>query len=111
MGSQTIQGTDAVVCLAGTPRGAKKTSWLNKNETVGIPNMVTAIAVMVEAMKEHKVRRLLFQVGAFTRLSGERAPGCFEAYCIRDLLLGRCLGEAVSLEENQDVAAMLPRHN
>ena len=49
----------------------------------------------------------MFQVGGFTILQGEPKTGCFAACCIRDCVLGKCMGETVSLRENQVIAEYL----
>lgn len=95
-----IEGTDVVVCLAGVPRGTKPGSNMD-----GM--MRVAIEHIVDAMESHAIRRLIFQVGGFTRLEGEPQIGCFASCFIRDFILGYCLGETVSLKENQLIAEFL----
>lgn len=95
-----IEGTDVVVCLAGVPRGTKPGSKMD-----GM--MRVAMEHIVDAMESHGIRRLIFQVGGFTHLEGEPQIGCFAACCIRDFILGYCLGETVSLKENQLIAEFL----
>jgi len=95
-----IQGADIVVCLANVPRGTKKGSTMDGW-------MTRVMTTIVEQMKRHSVKRLLFQCGAFTRLEGEANPNCCVACLIKDCLLGWCLGEALILKENQIIADML----
>ena len=95
-----VHGADAVACLAGVPRGAKKGGPLD-----GF--MLQAIKDIVAGMKQHSVRRLLFQVGGFTILDGEPPTPCFVGCCVRDCVLGRCMGETLSLAENQLIADYL----
>ena len=98
--ADAIQGADVVVCLAGVPRGTKPGSRMD-----GF--MSKAMKDIVSAMEKHGVRRLMFQVGGFTLLKGEPKTGCFAACCIRDCILGKCMGETVSLRENQAIADFL----
>ena len=98
--ADVIQGADVVVCLAGVPRGTKPGGRMD-----GF--MTKAMKDIVAAMEQHGVRRLMFQVGGFTLLQGEPKTGCFAACCIRDCVLGKCMGEAVSLRENQVIAEFL----
>ena len=101
---RAIQGVDAVVVLAGVPRHTKPGSKMD-----GF--MSTAIDNIVGAMKQHRVRRLLFQAGGFTMLEGEPKTNCFAACCIRDCVLARCLGETIALKENQTIADFLQTTN
>ena len=98
--AEFVRGADAVACLAGVPRGAQKGGPLD-----GF--MLQAIKDIVGGMKQHGVRRLLFQVGGFTILEGEPPTDCFVGCCVRDCVLGRCMGERVSLVENQRIANYL----
>lgn len=97
--SNLINGVDAVVCLANVPRGSK----LGGDKEGWMPGVIENI---MKAMKEHKVRRLIFQVGAFTLMKGEVAPNCCIVCCIKDCILGYCLGEELILKENQVIAEM-----
>ena len=98
--ADVVQGADVVVCLAGVPRGTKPGGRMD-----GF--MTKAMKDIVAAMEQHGVRRLMFQVGGFTLLQGEPKTGCFAACCIRDCVLGKCMGESVSLRENQVIAEFL----
>lgn len=95
-----IQGADFVVCLANVPRGTKKNSSLD-----GF--MTRVMETIVAKMKNHGVKRLIFQCGAFTRLQGEAQPNCCISCLIKDCLLGWYLGEELILKENQIIADML----
>ena len=83
-----IQGADIVVCLANVPRGTKKGSTMDGW-------MTRVMTTIVEQMKRHSVKRLLFQCGAFTRLDafdGVRRRRLFErALNFRDAVRGRVL--------------------
>ena len=101
---KAIQGVDAVVVLAGVPRHTKAGSKMD-----GF--MSKSIRDIVAAMEQQGVKRFLFQAGGFTMLKGEPKTGCFAACCIRDCILSRCLGEKVSLKENQVIADFLQTKN
>ena len=95
-----IEGADIVVCLANVPTGTKKGSSMDG----WMPKVMNTI---IQKMKENKVRRLLFQVGGFTRLQGEDPVPCCIKCLIQDCFLGWYLGEALILKENQIIADIL----
>ena len=98
--SALINGVDAVVCLANVPRGSK----LGGDKDGWMPGVMKNI---LSAMKEHKVRRLLFQVGGFTLMADEVPPNCCITCCIKDCILGWCLGEELILKALVHIALSL----
>lgn len=101
---RAVEGVDAVVVLAGVPRHTKVGSKMDGFMSKAMENIVSA-------MEKHGVRRLMFQAGGFTMLEGEPKTNCFAACCIRDCVLAGCLGEKVSLKENQVIADFLQTKN
>ena len=98
--AEFLKGCDAVMCLAGGPPGSK----------VGGPMdgfMVQSVDYIVKGMKQNSIRRIVLQNGGFTVLPGEAAPGCYVTCCIRDCIVGRCMGWALMISENQKIADLL----
>lgn len=102
--TSVIQGASAVMWLAGHPRGTP----------LGYPGdsvMSEGLGLVCDAMEENKVRRLIVQVGGFTMLDGEAPPPWLIGCCVRDLYLGKHLGEMVALTDNQRIADMLQKRS
>ena len=97
---QVVKGVHGVAFLAGYPRHTTKNGPMDGEMLVGLKKVVAA-------MEAEGVRRLVVQVGGFTLLPGEPETSCLIKCCVKDLLLGTCLGEAVALADNERMASYL----
>lgn len=100
----TVKGADAVIWLAGHPRGTP----------MGFPGdavMSSGVEKVCDAMEKHGVRKLIVQVGGFTLLEGEAPPPALLRWCMMDLYLKGFLGETVALADNQRIADNLQKRS